>query len=207
MVDALDPRGSGPLADRYARINSEMRHANDDALIALAQKSSPVRLWKDAFVMLKNGKVESRFGDHRTYRFKGRQLNPEWHLGVDLASVRNAPLPAANRGRVLLAGPLGIYGNCVVIDHGLRVQTVYGHLSQIRVKVGDMVERGQIIGNTGSTGMAGGDHVHVSLLLGGVFVDPVEWSFQKWMDNILMPLLSQLGQDGRPPKPDAPRTL
>ncbi|MFN7919930.1 MAG: M23 family metallopeptidase [Bryobacteraceae bacterium] len=185
----LDPSGSGPPVDRYARINSETRRANDMALAAFAKQTDPRRQWSDAFLMLPKAKAEAQYGDHRTYLYKGRNLGREWHLGVDLASTRNAVLPAANGGKVLHAGPLGIYGNCVVIDHGIGVQTVYGHLSQIDVHVSDKVTRGQPIGKTGSTGLAGGDHVHISMMLDGIFVDPVEWSFQKWIDKTMMPML------------------
>lgn len=192
VTPALDPSGSGQLWERFARINAETRRANDRFLSSLAAKSAKKQLWKGSFQLLTKASNEARFADRRTYWYDGRELNREWHLGVDLASVRNAPLPAANNGTVLSAGMLGIYGNCIVIDHGLGVQTVYGHLSELSVKTGDTVTRGQIIGKTGMTGLAGGDHVHIGLLLNGVFVDPVEWSLAKWMDQSVNPLLSRI---------------
>ncbi len=78
---------------------------------------------------------------------------------------------AAQRGIVVHAGDLGIYGNCVVIDHGLGVQSLYGHLSSIGVKVGDTVEKGQALGRSGMTGLAGGDHLHFTMLVGGAAGD------------------------------------
>jgi murein DD-endopeptidase MepM/ murein hydrolase activator NlpD len=192
VVTELDPSGAGLPADRYARINSETRRANDEVLAALNTRSEPRALWQGAFLMLPKAKAEARFGDHRTYVHKGRKLNVEWHLGVDLASTSNAPLPAGNNGKVLFAGPLGIYGNCVAIDHGLGLISAYGHMSRIDVKEGDTVTRGQRLGATGSTGLAAGDHVHVALLLNGVFVDPVEWSFARWMDKSVMPLVGEI---------------
>ncbi len=194
VVNRIDPSGNEELWKRFAKINSETRRANDRFLSELNSRTSPSRLWKGAFLLLPKASNEARFADRRSYLYHGRELNREWHLGVDLASVKNAPLPAANSGVVLFAGPLGIYGNCVAIDHGLGVQSIYGHMAKIDVKEGDKVERGQIIGNTGMTGLAGGDHAHIGLQLNGVFVDPVEWSLPKWMDKSLMPLVSQIGQ-------------
>jgi murein DD-endopeptidase MepM/ murein hydrolase activator NlpD len=79
------------------------------------------------------------------------------------------------------AAPLGIYGNCVVIDHGYGLQSLYGHLSEIGVKEGDAVQRGQVIGKSGQTGLAGGDHIHFSMLLEGVQIDPKEWWDAHWI--------------------------
>ena len=192
VVSQVDPSGNGELWQRFAKINSETRRANDKFIAALNSKTGPAPLWKGPFMLLPKAANEARFADYRTYLYQGRELNREWHLGVDLASVKNAPLPAANRGVVLFAGQLGIYGNCVVIDHGLGLQSIYGHLAKVDVREGDKVERGQIIGNTGMTGLAGGDHAHFGMQLHGVYVDPVEWSLPKWIDKTVMPLLSQI---------------
>ncbi len=192
VVPAIDPSGKGEMWERFARVNSDVRRENDKFLAGLTSKTARKQLWKGSFQLLTKSSNEARFADHRTYLYQGRELNVEWHLGVDLASVKNAPLPASNAGTVLFAGMLGIYGNCVVIDHGLGVQTVYGHMSKIDIKAGDAVSHGQIIGKTGMTGLAGGDHVHIGVLLNGVFVDPVEWSLPTWMDKTMNPLLSQI---------------
>ncbi len=192
VLGELDPGTNGPAAERFARLNSVMRRANDAALAELSRKSEPKRLWNGPFVMLPKGKAEAMFADHRTYTYQGKALNKEWHLGIDMASVKNAPVPAGNSGRVVHAGRLGIYGNCIVIDHGLSVLTVYGHMSSLDVKTGDSVTRGQPIGKSGMTGLAGGDHLHLGLMVGGAFVDPVEWSYQSWMDRTLLPALAAL---------------
>ena len=107
------------------------------------------------------------------------------HLGVDLASTERAPIEAANHGIVLFTGYLGIYGNTVIIDHGLGLASLYGHMSEISVKKGQEVKMGDPLGLSGSTGFAGGDHLHFSLLVGGKFVNPVEWWDPHWMkDNV-----------------------
>ncbi len=111
------------------------------------------------------------------------------HLGYDLASLKHSPVPAANSGVVVFAAPLTIYGNTVVVDHGLGLQTLYGHLSSIEVKEGDQVKQGQALGRTGITGLAVGDHLHYEVLIGGVSVTPVEWWDGRWIrDHIGRPL-------------------
>ena len=90
--------------------------------------------------------VESRFADDRTYTWQGKKVDEQTHLGFDLAKLQHSPVPASNDGRVIWADDLGIYGNCIVIDHGFGLESLYGHLSQFLVKKGDMVKKGQIIG-------------------------------------------------------------
>jgi murein DD-endopeptidase MepM/ murein hydrolase activator NlpD len=107
------------------------------------------------------------------------------HLGYDLASVKNAPIPAANDGVVVMARYLGIYGNVIVIDHGYGLMSLYGHLSSIAVTEGQEVARGETIGNTGETGLAGGDHLHFTMMLQGLPVDPKEWWDAHWIRDRL----------------------
>ncbi len=123
----------------------------------------------------------SGFADRRTYVHDGKTIDEQTHLGFDLASLRGSPVPAANAGRVVFAGALGIYGNAVVIDHGLGVFSLYGHLSEVGVRAGAPVGRGDPIGKTGDTGLAAGDHLHFSIMIHGVHVDPVEWWDAHWM--------------------------
>jgi murein DD-endopeptidase MepM/ murein hydrolase activator NlpD len=96
---------------------------------------------------------------------------------------------AANRGTVVFADYLGIYGNTVILDHGQGVFTLYSHLSELGAAVGELKDKGAVIGLTGTTGMAGGDHLHFSVLINGVFVTPIEWWDPQWLqlniDDIL----------------------
>jgi len=188
VLGELDGGSQGEAAERFARINSKMRRANDAELAKLAGKSEGKRLWEGPFVLLPSGKAEAMFADHRTYKYSGKELNREWHLGIDMASVKNAAVPAANTGKVVHAGRMGIYGNCAVIDHGMGVLTVYGHLSGIAVKVGDTVTKGQEIGKSGMTGLAGGDHLHLGVMVGSAFVDPVEWNYVFFMEQLMKTL-------------------
>jgi murein DD-endopeptidase MepM/ murein hydrolase activator NlpD len=139
-------------------------------------------LWSGPFQRFL-GKTEAGFGDRRTYVYGNKAVDQQVHLGVDLASLVNSPVPAANRGVVVLAESLGIYGQTVIIDHGLGVFSMYSHLSQIAVKAGDQVEKGTVLGKTGTTGLAGGDHLHFAVALQGEFVDPIEWWDAHWLKD------------------------
>src|SRR5512137_1829141 len=97
----------------------------------------------------------------------------------------NSPVPAANSGIVVSTGFIGIYGQTVILDHGFGLFSMYSHLSQIAVKAGDRVAKETILGNTGSTGLAGGDHLHFSMMVQDTFVDPIEWWDPHWIrDNV-----------------------
>jgi murein DD-endopeptidase MepM/ murein hydrolase activator NlpD len=167
----------------FLRVNGELRKINAGQIAALAAKTSPKKLWEGPFVQLGNSKVEASFADHRTYIYKGKEIDQQTHLGFDLAVTEHVPVAAAAAGTVVNASWLGIYGNCVIIDHGLGVQSLYGHLMSFDVKVGDTVTRGQQVGRSDSTGLAGGDHLHFTLLVGGRMVNPVEWWDPHWMTD------------------------
>jgi murein DD-endopeptidase MepM/ murein hydrolase activator NlpD len=171
------------LLDSFLKINGELRRRNTQTIADLAKKTTPQMLWTDAFQPLGNASVEARFADNRTYVYMGKEVDRQVHLGFDLAVVQRTPVLAANTGVVVHAGYLGIFGNCVILDHGLGVQSLYGHLSSIGVKVGDRVNKGQEIGRSGMTGLAAGDHLHFTMLVNGHPVNPVEWWDPKWMQD------------------------
>ncbi len=184
--ELADEEPAGSDDDRlaaYRFINGELRRLNRARLVALAAETSPHMLWEGAFRQLGNSQVESGFADHRTYTHAGEEIDQQVHLGVDLASTANAPVLAANRGTVVYADYLGIFGNCVVIDHGLGLQSLYAHLSAIGVAVGDLVEQDDPLGLTGQTGLAGGDHLHYATLLQGRPVSPIEWWDPHWIED------------------------
>jgi murein DD-endopeptidase MepM/ murein hydrolase activator NlpD len=183
VVNQIDPGGSGDLLARFLKINGEMRRANNKTLADLRFKTADKFLWTEPFLQLANSKVESEFADVRSYIYKGKKVDQQVHLGFDLAVTAHAGVVAANDGKVVWAAPLGIYGNCIVVDHGYGLQSIYGHLSALAVKEGDMVKRGQEMGKSGSTGLAGGDHLHYSMQVEGVEVNPVEWWDQHWIKD------------------------
>jgi murein DD-endopeptidase MepM/ murein hydrolase activator NlpD len=176
---------SGSLLDQYLRINGEERRAVLAKIAALAKETQDAFLWRGAFLQMPNTQRRAGFAETRTYLYQGRPVDHQTHLGLDLASTEHAPVPAANAGRVVFAGWLVIYGNAVVVDHGYGLMSLYGHMSAISVKPGDVVAKGQQIGNSGSTGLAGGDHLHLEIFVQGKSVDPLEWLDEHWIrDNI-----------------------
>jgi murein DD-endopeptidase MepM/ murein hydrolase activator NlpD len=180
-----------PLVDGFITINRDQRKQAEEEKRRVAARSADRPLWDGAFVQPKNTKVFSNFAETRTYRYQGRDIDTQIHFGYDLASTKRAPVPAANNGTVVFAGPLTIYGNAIIIDHGLGLMTLYGHLSAISTKVGEHVSKGQEIGRTGTTGLATGDHLHYEVLVHGVSVTPLEWWDAKWIrDRIGAPLAS-----------------
>jgi len=178
---APPPQDSPEMLQAFLRVNGELRRSNALEIAAMAAKTSPTRLWEGTFVQLGNSQVEASFADRRTYVYKGKEIDQQTHLGFDLAVTEHVPVAAANAGTVLNASWLGIYGNCVILDHGMGVQSLYAHLMSFDVKVGDKVTRGQIVGRSDSTGLAGGDHLHFTMLVGGRMVNPVEWWDAHWI--------------------------
>jgi murein DD-endopeptidase MepM/ murein hydrolase activator NlpD len=174
---------TGDLVQGFLRINGDLRRKNNQYLRELAAKTQPKAFFTDAFQQLGNSQVEAKFADTRTYVHDGQDIDKQVHLGFDLAVTARVPVLASQRGVVVHASYLGIYGNVVVVDHGLGVQSLYAHMSSFDVKVGDMVEKGQPLGRSGMTGLAGGDHVHFTMLVGGEQVTPVDWWSAQWMQD------------------------
>jgi murein DD-endopeptidase MepM/ murein hydrolase activator NlpD len=170
------------LLESYLEINRRLRELNNAFITRLGSESAAEALWSKPFLQLSNSKVEAVFADRRTYFYNGKQIDHQTHLGFDLATSALHPVEASNDGIVVFADYLGIYGNCIIVDHGLGLQSLYGHLSSMEVQKGDRVRMGQTLGRTGQTGLAGGDHLHFSMLLQGVQVNPVEWWDPKWVE-------------------------
>jgi murein DD-endopeptidase MepM/ murein hydrolase activator NlpD len=186
----------GTPKEVFLAVNEKLRKQNEEQIVAVTRKATPQILWKGAFAQLSNSKVEANFADQRTYTYNGEPIDTAYHLGYDLSVTKQYPVEAANGGTVAFAGPLGIYGNCVILDHGLGLFTLYGHLSSIGVKVGDALQKQQILGKSGDTGLAGGDHLHYGVYLSGVAVLPVEWWDGKWIaDNITPKLEGRSGAE------------
>jgi murein DD-endopeptidase MepM/ murein hydrolase activator NlpD len=171
------------LAQAFHVVNSEVRARNEARIRELLAASAHEKLWDGPFEQLENSQVTSRFAERRRYLVGDAPVSQATHYGYDLASTAAAEVTASARGRVVFADALGIYGNCVLIDHGLGVASLYGHLSRLDVAAGDAVEKGQRLGLSGATGLAGGDHLHFAILVGGVYVDPLEWWDAKWMQS------------------------
>jgi murein DD-endopeptidase MepM/ murein hydrolase activator NlpD len=183
VVGELDPNGSGDPVARFVRINAEMRRANNQILSDLRLNTADRFLWSRPFIRQPHSQAESSFADVRNYLYHGKKIDQQVHLGYDLAVTQHVGVQASNEGKVVYAAPLGIYGNCIVVDHGYGLQTIYGHLSKIDVREGDIVKQGQVMGLSGQTGMAGGDHIHFAMQLDGVQIDPKEWWDPHWIKD------------------------
>ncbi|MFL6197036.1 MAG: M23 family metallopeptidase [Thermoanaerobaculia bacterium] len=173
----------GGLLKNYIEINRNLRKKNARTLKELAAKSEPKFLWDLPFQPMPNAAITAAFAQRRTYDYNGKAIDVEDHLGFDMASVERDAIPASNTGKVVLARFFGIYGNAVVIDHGYGLMSLYGHLSSIAVKEGQAVQRGQELGRSGQTGLAGGDHLHFTMLLQGLAISPVEWWDPHWIQD------------------------
>jgi len=176
----------GDPVKNFLLVNGKLREMNRARIAEIARQTSPTPLWEGAFLQLTNSAVESQFADYRSYLYQGGKVDEQVHMGFDLASVQHAPVIAANSGQVVFAQYLGIFGNTIILDHGLGLQSLYAHLSSFGVKPGDMVAKGDVIAQTGSTGLAGGDHLHFTTLLGGVEVNPVEWWDPLWIEQHIL---------------------
>ena len=169
-------------------INETLRQNNEKLISEISSKVSMDTINDfrvEKFYPLKNGKVVASYADHRFYTFGGKEVSESWHMGLDLASTQHANIVASNNGIVEFAAENGIYGNNILINHGFGLFSLYGHCSDLAVKAGDEIKAGDIIGTTGVTGLALGDHLHFGILVHGEEVRPEEWMDSGWMkDNV-----------------------
>ena len=187
LEGTTEVRPDGDNLAKFLVINGELRRKNAEKIASFAGQTAKEMLWGGTvFHPFRNNAVEAAFADARTYVYKGKEVDRQTHLGFDLASTTGTSIVAGNRGKVLFADELGIYGNCVIIDHGMGVQSLYAHLSSMDVKAGDTVEKEQQIGRSGMTGMAGGDHLHFTMLVNGQMVNPVEWWDAHWIEDRIL---------------------
>ena len=175
----------------YLEINRGMRARDEQRIREISESASePSPLWSGAFQQQPNSKVFAYFPQQRDSLVDGKIVDTQWHLGLDLASTERSPILAANAGKVLFAGDNGIYGNMVVIDHGLGLTSLYAHLSSISVGVGDSVTKGAPVGISGKSGLAGGDHLHYAMLVHGTYTNPIDWFDAGYLhDRIALPLI------------------
>lgn len=183
LQDQVAMHGNASLLEIFLKVNAELRQANYEVFKKVTAQSDAELHWKGAFQRLPRSANRAGFAEFRTYKYNGKAVDQQTHLGIDLASNSQALVPAANAGRVAFADNLGIYGQTVVIDHGFGLFSVYAHLSEIGVMVDKVVAKGDGIGRTGTTGLAGGDHLHFSMMVHHTFVNPLEWWDNSWIRN------------------------
>jgi murein DD-endopeptidase MepM/ murein hydrolase activator NlpD len=194
LESTTEIKPEGDTVARFLIINGDLRRKNAEKIRGFGAQTTGELLWRGiVFHPFTNSAVESAFADHRTYIYKGREIDQQIHLGFDLASYTGTPVVAANRGKVLYADVLGIYGNCVILDHGMGVQSLYAHLSSMDVKAGQIVDKEATLGRSGMTGLAGGDHLHFTMLVNGQMVNPVEWWDAHWIEDRILRKLRAVG--------------
>jgi murein DD-endopeptidase MepM/ murein hydrolase activator NlpD len=193
FVSQVSDAPGASMIDIFLQVNRELRRQNYEELIKYTANPDTQLHWQEVFLRLPGAANRAGYADHRKYVYKGKAVDEQDHMGVDLASVQNSPVPAANSGKVVMVDSVGIYGNTVMIDHGFGLFSMYSHLSATNVSKGQMVAKGDIIGKTGRTGLAGGDHLHFGMLVNQTFVNPIEWWDAHWIeDNILSKIRSVL---------------
>jgi len=186
VPDLLELNRLAPTDDLlagYLEINRDLRKLSEEIIRKVCANPEQKILWTQVFQRQPDSAPLSGFADRRTYKHDGAIIDSQTHLGFDLASLRQSPVAAANDGKVVYADNLGIYGNTVILDHGIGLYSLYGHLSSVGVQVGQAVKRGDSLGRTGETGLAAGDHLHFSIMVNGIHVDPVEWWDPKWVQD------------------------
>jgi len=184
------PELSGSPIEQYITVNNVIRKRNADQIRKICANPEPEQLWRDRFLRMP-GASRAGFADQRTYYYQGKAIDHQTHLGMDIASTARVGIKAANSGKVIFADYLGIYGNTVIIDHGQGLFSLYAHLSRIDTSVDSLVAKGDLIARSGLTGMAGGDHLHFSILVHGIFVTPKEWWDQHWIDVNINSVIGQ----------------
>ncbi|OQY60078.1 MAG: hypothetical protein B6245_03350 [Desulfobacteraceae bacterium 4572_88] len=178
--------------EKFLAINRELRAANYEKIVQVGEHTDSKLYWDGAFLRLPNSARKAGFADRREYQYDERVIDQQVHMGIDLASIPRAPVPAANAGKVSFVGDIGIYGKTVIIDHGFGLFSTYSHLSHASVEQGQMVSKKDVIGQTGKTGFVFGDHLHFGILVHNIFVDPVEWWDAAWIENNILSKMNEM---------------
>ncbi|MBU4258652.1 MAG: M23 family metallopeptidase [Proteobacteria bacterium] len=191
----IQERAELTIKDKFLKVNRDIRKDSYNKIIELAEKTDKVLYWDEVFLRLPKSANKAGFADNRVYKYKNKIIDRQIHLGIDLASIAHSPVPAANKGKVVFAGSIGIYGKTIIIDHGFGLHSMYAHLSSYDVEEKQMVSKGEIIGRTGITGLAGGDHLHYSIIIHNTFVNPVEWWDMAWIKNNVSSKIDNANED------------
>lgn len=191
IMDLAEDNSADPTLDRLARfkfVNETLRIANGKIIKKITSQvpTEIVDEFKiDIFCPLKNAAAVASFGDHRFYKYKANEVSESYHLGLDLASTAEADIVSSSKGTVVFAKYNGIYGDTVILSHGLGVYSLYSHCSSLLVEEGEEVQKNQVIAKTGVTGLALGDHLHFGMAVQGIEVRPEEWMDVSWLqDNV-----------------------
>ena len=183
------------LEEIFIYSNKDLRAKNVQTIKEVGQKAVGSEIIENfnikPFRRLRGSKTVANYGERRSYYLNGKKINEAWHLGIDWASVKHAPIRVSNSGIVTYKDYLGIYGNTIIINHGMGLSSLYAHTSSQDVQIGEQVRRGQKIANTGATGAVFGDHLHFGILIQGFEVDPIEWMDGHWIKTRITNILKK----------------
>ncbi len=182
------------LKEKFLYVNRTLRQRSFNTLVKACATTTPKILWKGRFLRLPRSAQKAGFADLRAYIYKNKIIDRQTHLGIDLASTAYSPVPAFNHGKIAYVDEIGIYGKTVIIDHGFGLFSTYSHLSRFTVAPGQEVKKGEIIGYTGTTGLAGGDHLHFGIIINNTFVNPLEWWDATWIKNNITDKISMVNE-------------
>ena len=176
----------------FIEVNSKLRQESHQKISQVCQETASQKLWDGVFLR-NQGATKAGFADSRTYKYRSEVVSRAVHTGLDIAGVNNTQIFAANHGKVVHTGEIGIYGNVVILDHGYGLHSLYGHLHQIHVQKGDFVKKGDVIATSGETGLVFGDHLHFEMRVNGVPVNPVEWFDEVWVKTNIETYMPESG--------------
>ena len=182
------------LLGKFKFVNETLRSINEDLIHKITSEIKEDKLDNfnlKLFLPLKNGAKVADFADHRFYSYKGEFVSDSYHMGLDLASVARAPIINNNEGEVVFANENGIYGLNLILYHGFGIYSLYGHCSSKNVNEGETSHALSVIANTGTSGLALGDHLHFGVLVQGVETRPEQWQDRKWIENNIYKVLNE----------------
>ncbi|MPV79927.1 peptidoglycan DD-metalloendopeptidase family protein [Campylobacter hepaticus] len=180
--------------EKFKFVNETLRDSNEALIHEVTSKVPEEKLEHfdlNLFLPLKNGMKVADFADHRYYSYNGQFISDSYHMGLDLASVAQAPIISNNEGKVVFAQENGIYGLNLILYHGFGVYSLYGHCSSKNINLDEEVARQSIIAKTGTSGLALGDHLHFGILIQGVETRPEQWQDKKWIEDNIYNVLNE----------------
>lgn len=195
IIDASGEKEVSNFANRidmFKYVNEVLRNRDIQNINKKILNSTPDNTFNiNVFRPLKDAVIVGLFGDHRKYSVEKQYAGESYHLGLDLANVKNAPITLSNNGIAVISEELGVHGNTIVVDHGFGISSLYAHLSTFYVNAGDVLEEKTILGRTGTSGLALGDHLHFGISIQGIPVIPTEWMDSKWLKVNILDVLNE----------------
>lgn len=183
------------LKDIFLQANHYLREKNVEKIKTVSLDNMDNNLVSDfdisPFKRLRGSKTFAGYADRRHYYLDGEKIDEAWHLGIDWASYKQAPIHISNKGKVIFNDYLGIYGNTIIVDHGIGLSSLYAHTSSFDVSKFQELSKDDKIGNTGATGAVFGDHLHFGILIQGIEVNPAEWMDKNWIKTRISDIIKE----------------